>query len=185
MADPYEIGNALAYLHKSAGDAEVSYGLSGKLYFSNSGWLLLSVPNALGRGAFDALNEHGIELPNEPYNAHITVMSPADIEKIGGPDKITERGHEFTYTLGPVRTCVPDGYQNMSRVWFIAVRSLDLERLRRSYGLSSLPNDGKYEFHITFAVRRRRVLFENEVTKRASLIHNFDGWQRSLPRTTA
>jgi hypothetical protein len=47
----------------SAARPELSYSLRGRLYASSSGWLLLSVPNALARGAFDALNEPGVELP--------------------------------------------------------------------------------------------------------------------------
>ena len=53
----YEIGQSHAYLTKEAGTPVSTYALSGELYASNSGWILLSVPNALVRGAFDALNE--------------------------------------------------------------------------------------------------------------------------------
>lgn len=172
----YTVGQAAAVLYKSAGDAELSYGLSGKLYLSRSGWLLLSVPNAIGRGAFDALNEPGTEIPGDPYNAHISVMTPEDILKIGGPDKISERGHEMTYTTGPVRTVVPDGQRDLSRVWFIEVNSPALETLRKSYGLSATPRDGQYAFHITFAVRRKHVLFANPITKAASLVHDYAHW---------
>jgi len=183
----YDTGHALVLLAKAAGDASLSYGLTGKLYFSKSGWLLLSVPNALGNGAFDALNEPGVELPS-PYNAHITVMSPSEIDKLGGAGKITERGHEFTYTLGPVRTCEPDGQADLARVWFIEVRSPDLEKLRKSYGLSATPKDGEYQFHITFAARKKHVLRANPVAKAASLVHDYEQWQRPgcrrLPRFT-
>ena len=45
---PYEIGQAHILLWKSnekrAADAELSYGLKGKLYKSQSGWLLLTSP---------------------------------------------------------------------------------------------------------------------------------------------
>jgi hypothetical protein len=161
------------FLRKSAGDAELSYAMHGKFYISGSGWGLLSVPNSLVRGVFDAMSESGLELPpsgpnGDKLNAHISVMSKTDIDKIGGPDKINERGHDFSYTLGPLRTVNPGGWDDMSRVWFVEVRSPELEALRKGYGLSGKPNDGKYEFHISVAVRRKHVGYENDVSKAAS-----------------
>ena len=163
----YDQAHAHTLLCKAAGTPETVQSLVGSLYVSQSGWLLLSVPNALGRGAFDALQEQGIELPkkNGVYNAHITVMSPDEVTQIGGPNKITERGHQFRYTLGPVQVVEPDGWGDMAKAWFIQVHSPELERLRRSYGLSSLPHQDQYRFHITIAVRRRKVLGRNSVGK--------------------
>jgi len=148
---------------------ELSYGLAGRLYLSKSGWILLSVPNALARGAFEALYEPGAELPVDDegvFNAHVSVLRPEEIERIpGGADAITERGKVFRYTLGPVRSVVPHGWAEMSRCWFIEVNSPELEKFRKSYGLSALPKDGEFRFHCTFAVRRKGVLRENEVSK--------------------
>ncbi len=174
MDRAYEIGEAAVLLTKSADVPQTSYGLTGKLYLSKSGWILLSVPNALGQGAFAALNENGVELPEgpggSPYNAHISVIRPDELTAadITG-DSITERGKEFSYTLGPVRTVQPAGWGDMSKVWFIEVNSPDLKQLRKSYGLTPLPNDNEFQFHITFAVRRKNVLRPNEVSKAASL----------------
>lgn len=174
-ADAAALRQAVALLTKSAGDAELSHGLKGRLYLAKSGWILLSVPNALGRGAFEALNEPGAELPvngaTGQYNAHISVMRPEEIAQIGGADKVVERGKEFGFTLGPVRTVVPAGWAEMSKCWFIEVNSPELERLRKSYGLSGLPNNGQYKFHITFAVRRKNVLRENPVAVSRGSIH--------------
>lgn len=135
--------------------------LHGTLYLSSSGWLLLSVPNALVRGLFGALQEPGIELPageDGKLNAHISVMSDLDVERIGGPAAITERGHTFAYRpQGLVRLDRP-AWQGMSAVWYLRVSSPELERLRKSYGLSGRPHNGEYDFHITCAVRRVGVL---------------------------
>lgn len=155
---------------KLAGDAAISYGLKGRLYASRTGWLLLSVPNALGRGAFDALNVPGVELPTSEttgrYEAHISVMRPEEIETIpGGIDAITERGHELSYTLGPVREVNPEGWSDVSKCWFIEVRSPDLEKLRKSYGLSARPKNNEFDFHCTIAVQRKHVLKPGDVTK--------------------
>lgn len=156
-------------LVKQAGDAKLVYNLSGAIYLSSSGWLLMAVPNALVRGIFSAMKEPGIELPpsgpDGMLNAHVSVMNKDDVEMIGGPDKITERGKSFEYTLGRIYEVEPDGWSEMAKVWFVKVHSPELQELRRSYGLSSLPNDGKYDFHITVATRRKKVLGRNDTAK--------------------
>jgi len=158
------------WLSKQADDAPVpDYSMSGPLYLSSSGWLLLGVPNSLVRGAFAAMDETGIELPpsgpNGFLNAHVSVFRPEELERIGGPEKVTERGKTFRYRLGGLYSLVPAGWKEMERVWMLKVHSTELQELRRSYGLSSLPNEGKFAFHITVACRRRGVLSRNEKTK--------------------
>lgn len=148
---------------------ERSYSLTGRLFLSKSGWVLLSVPNAIGRGAFKAINEPGIELPVDEdegqYNAHISILRPEEVEQIGGPGRISERGKEFSYSLGNIREFEPSGWKEMERCWAIEVHSPDLEKLRKSYGLSPIPGDGKLKYHITVAVRRRKVLGNNNIVK--------------------
>lgn len=164
----YSVSHAHTMLVKQAGEAETTYALSGELYASKSGWILLSVPNALVRGAFDALNEQGIELPPKKsgnFNAHISVMRPEELATFGGVDKVTERGHHFHYTLGAVKEVKPDGWDDISKVWFIQVKSPELQNLRKSYGLSAKPKNDEFDFHITIAVRRKKVLQTNDVTK--------------------
>ncbi len=162
----FDTGVALV---KNAGDATLVYNLSGRLYLSARGWLLLGVPNALVRGVFSAMDEPGIELPPSGpsglLEAHVSVMRPEEIEKIGGPDKITERGKSFTYTLGRMYAVDPKDWGGVSKAWYVKVHSPELQELRRSYGLSSLPNGGDYDFHITVAVRRRGVLARSETAK--------------------
>lgn len=174
--DAFDIGGAMVLLTKSAAaeKPQTSYGMKGKLYLSKSGWLLLTVPNALGRGAFAALNEPGAELPDDAsesgYNAHISVIRPEELEAAGlKPEDISERGKEFSYTLGPVRTVTPAGWGGVAKVWFIEATSPELKQLRKSYGLTPLPKDNEFQFHITFAIRKRGVLGRNETRKAASI----------------
>lgn len=164
----YEAGQAAVMLSKVAGTPTPTHALAGRLYISASGWLMLSVPNSLARGAFDALDELGAELPTQDgkFNAHISVMSADEVEKIGGPDKITERGHTMRYQTGPVAEVRPDNWEEVSKVWYITVISPELRQLRVSYGLE--PQRNGYDFHITFAIRRTNVLRHNEVTKAPS-----------------
>lgn len=198
--EAFEIGQAAVALSRSAQKAaaaapELSYGLKGKLYLSKNGWLMLQVPNSLGRGAFDALHEPGAELPVSDsygaYNAHVSVVRPEEFEEAGlDPEKVTERGHDVSYTTGEVRTVVPDGWDGVSRVWFIIIRSPELEAIRKSYGLPALPqkNGESFQFHCTFAIRRRNVLRDSDVTKgrqQQSLIHQPGLFADQFQRKTA
>jgi 8-oxo-dGTP pyrophosphatase MutT (NUDIX family)/GNAT superfamily N-acetyltransferase len=169
----YTQGNAFGWLAKGGKTASAEYQLAGRLYAAKSGWLLLSVPNALVRGVFDAITAPGVELPlagamNVPnvdkdlLNAHISVMTAAEVEKIGA-DNITERGQSFSYTLGSVREVSAKNIDGVSKLWLIEVASPGLSALRKSYGLSALPKD--QPFHITVAIRRTKVLGNNSVSK--------------------
>lgn len=156
----------------------ISYGMTGKLYLSKSGWLMLAVPNAVVRGAFAALNEPGVELPLDDdgkLSAHISVIRPEELETIpGGAGAITERGKDFAYTLGPIRSVTPNGWKGVSKVWLIEVRSPGLKKFRKSYSLTALPNDNKFQLHITVAIRKVGALGENDVSKATSFIHTGD-----------
>lgn len=154
---------------KQAAVPVTAYSMAGRLFASRSGWLLLSVPNNLVRGVYSALSEPGLELPpahgKQLLEAHVSVMRPDEIEQIGGIDKITERGQTFRYTLGGLKEVVPDGWDAIGKVWLVEVKSPELEKLRRSYGLSSLPKNNRHKFHVTVAVRRKRVLQNSDVRK--------------------
>jgi hypothetical protein len=157
-------------LAKEASDASPAYALSGMLYLSGRGFACLSVPNALVRGVFDAMDEPGAELPpsgpdEDRLNAHITVMRPEEIAAFGGPEKLTERGKRFRYRIGGLVTAVPSGWPDISRVWMLRVYSPELQSLRKSYGLTPLPNNNQFDFHISVAARKKGVLGKNEVSK--------------------
>lgn len=155
----------ISLCQKQAADQEVSYSLQGMLYLAKTNWLLLGVPNDLGVGVFKALAEPGIELPLDPvtdrYNAHISVMTAEEVERIG-PDKITERGKTYSYSLGRL-VKIPVRSRTIDTLWAISVHSPELQALRISYGLSPFPQDRA--FHITCAIRRPNVLGRNEVAK--------------------
>jgi predicted double-glycine peptidase len=166
----YEVAHEHVGHIKTAAAPTVAHSLSGRLYLSSSGWLLLDVPNALVRGTFDALHESGAELPPRKHggnlNAHVSVMTKDEVQRIGA-DKISERGHQFRFTLGPLKEVEPAGWDEMSRCWFIEISSPELKNLRKSYGLSPLPH-GDHPFHVTVAVRRKHVLKNNDVKKAES-----------------
>lgn len=178
----YHAGNALGWLYRGNKQAATNYPLAGRLYLSKSGWLLLSVPNALVRGVYDAMSAPGAELPtagamNVPnvdddlVNAHVSVMNAEEVSKIGG-DNINERGHTFYYTLGALKEIPVSNVDGISKIWAIQISSPGLAALRKSYGLSPLLRD--HPFHVTVAVRRKKVLQHNEVRK-AAAVYNFEG----------
>jgi hypothetical protein len=164
----YLLGTKLA----SETDPVVAYNLAGRFYVStvceNKPWGLLSVPNALVRGTYDAMAEPGIELPlndDGQLNACCVVFYPDEIAMIGGPDVLTERGHTFHYTIGRLVEFEPAAMTGVSLAWGYRIFSPELQALRRSYGLSSLPDKEKAAFSILVAVRRRGVLGRNETSK--------------------
>lgn len=172
----YHIGSAVGWLARAEKQAATNHALTGRLYLAKSGWLLLSVPNALVRGVYDAMSAPGAELPlpgvlNVPdvkpdvLNAHISVMTADEVKKVG-VDNINERGHMFGYALGTLQEITPRNIDGVSKVWAIQVSAPALSALRKSYGLSALPNG--HPFHITVAVRRKNVLQANGVRKAAS-----------------
>lgn len=157
------------HLVKAGGDAVPAYDLVGTLYRGPGDYVLLSVPNALVRGVFSALHAPGAELPpgyhGGPFTAHITVFRPDETALVGGADRISERGKQFTYSLGRLVTVVPEGWAGVSKAYLLTVHSPALQALRRSYGLASLPNQGKFAFHIACAVIRRGVLGRTGTSK--------------------
>lgn len=164
----YRVGRSHVESAKTAAAPTKSYSLSGELYLSKSGWLLLRVSNNFVRGLFDSLDDPGLELPLKDgrLNGHCSVMSPDEIEKIGGPDVISERGHHYRYSLGPIKTVKPSGWDDVSLVYYVTVDSPELRELRRSYGLEPLRKG--FDHHITIALRKSGVLHTNEKSKAAS-----------------
>lgn len=174
-------GLASFWFMKKGGATEVSYDMHGKLYLSATGWLLLSVPNDLARGVFNTLSAPGIELPTDiegKFNAHISVMKSEEIESVGGPNRITERGHDFSYRITNFKTVEPKTWEGVSKVWMLEVKSPELEQLRKSYGLTPLPNED-HQFHITVAIRKKHVLRNNDITKTSSTL---DDMRQQLDR---
>lgn len=151
--------------------------LEGRLVLLGSGYLVLSVPNAIVLGAYRALSSPGLMLPfyDGKLNAHCTVLSPAEVEQIGGPEKITERGKSFKYRLGTVQSRALN--KDYAKVYYFTVTSPELSLLRRTYGLSSEPD---FPFHITVAYRKPSVLYTNSVTKVAMRGGQYvEAWQPS------
>lgn len=133
--------------------------MSGKLQLSSSGWALLSVPNQFVKGVYSTLRdtEPDIELPvsrkhgSGRLNAHISVASSDELKTIpNGPTVIRQHsGDKFRYQIGELKTVAPASTSEFKKVWYVSVKSPELEDFRSSIGLSRRPNKNKFEFHIT------------------------------------
>lgn len=160
----YDVGNAIGHKKEAASKTNA---MSGELYASAEGAILLTVPNALVRGVFDTLDEHGLTLPakNGRLYAHIEVMTPEEVTSIGGVNKVSERGHHFSYNIDSLFEAPVTNSVNYGKIWYLPVSSPDLLQLRKTYGLDSSP--GKIGFHIVVALRKLGVLGKNDVSKTA------------------
>jgi hypothetical protein len=168
----YTVGNAIGYSKEAASKTN---SLSGELYASADGAILLTVPNALVKGVFDALDEHGLSLPlkNGRLYAHIPVMTSSEVTTIGGVGKVSERGHHFSYNIDSLHEAALGNSLEYGKLWYLPVTSPELTQLRKTYGLESAP--GKLGFHIVVALRKLGVLGKNEVSKTADALPGGEG----------
>ena len=149
-------------------EKRASVKMSGLLQATSSGHLLVGVPTALVRGVFDAMDEPGISLPTsvdgEALRAGIVVMTPEELEKLGGPSSISERGKQYPYQLGSLVQTTARNWPGVTACWQLEIRSPALSKLRRTYGLSAkLP--GNNDLSIVVACRKAGVLGTNATSK--------------------
>ena len=153
------------WVKAAARDAKSDFALKGEFVVSEHqgrNWGLLTVPNSVVRGLFDAMDDPELELPPSGaggrLKAHISVIRPEEFEKaqLSLLDKM--RGKRFSYQLGPIKTVNPKGWDDMNAVWFVAIKSPELSKLRTQAGLTPLPVSKRTEmpFHLTVAVRRKK-----------------------------
>lgn len=164
-AEMFTYGQAHGYMNKSAEHTSV-HALAGRLQAGPNGNLELTVPSSLIKGVFDALDEPGAEfvVRNNRTECAIKVMTKEEVDKLGGTSHITERGHSYHYTLGPIVELPATG--EYEKLWAISIKSDDLESIRRSYGLETSPQLG---FYIPVGCKKKRVTEDNSVSKLAGV----------------
>jgi ADP-ribose pyrophosphatase YjhB (NUDIX family) len=160
----FSFGQAHGLMNKKAEHTSV-HALAGRLQAGPSGNLELTVPSSLIKGVFDALDEPGAEfvVRNNRTESAIKVMTKEEVDKLGGISHISERGHSYHYTLGPIVELPATG--DYDKLWAISIKSDDLESIRRSYGLETSPQLG---FYIPVGCKKKRVTEDNSVSKLAS-----------------
>jgi hypothetical protein len=144
----------------------------GLLQLAKSGHLVVAVPAAVVRGLYDSLDAPGLSLPKNDdgsVRSTVVVMTPEEVQLLGGPDKITERGRSFTYSFGDFFIAPAKNWTGAAKCWLWHVRSPELAQLRRTYGLPS-KIDGVSDFSLMIAYQKSSVLRANGVTKAAQYL---------------
>lgn len=168
VADYTRISHFSLYENVKSVEKRSSVRLSGLLQASKTGHLIIAVPNSLVRGVFDAMDEPGISLPSAvdggTLRAAVVVMTPEELQQVGGPDAITERGKQYPYQLGGLLEQPAKNWPGVSVCWHLKINSPELGKLRRSYGLPS-KLEGENDFSIVVACRKIGVLSATAVSK--------------------
>ena len=149
----------IASLAKKAGGALEEVQLRCPLRIRD-GFVYLEVPDEIIDGFFEMLPGRGLDKPEaatdkEYVGAHVSVMRPEEHERIVKKKKrVREIDEDFAFTLDKLYSTEPEGWDGVKEVFFVSVKSPELEALRKKYGLSKLLNG--HDFHITVGVRRRK-----------------------------
>ena len=126
---------------------------SGELKQTKDGFVYLDVPDEIVKG-FSKATADDVKLP--PYwtkasnkvGAHISVIKSDESRDLDV--RIKELGSSIQYQITDLKQLKPEGWDEMDQVYFLVVKSAELEKLRKEYGLPA-KIDG-HEFHITIAV---------------------------------
>jgi len=148
-----------AALKQSYKSRLVSVPLKGILKQTDDGFVYLDISNNVINGFFTLIDEEEISKP--PYDlgkynglgAHISVMSQDEFDE---PTDITEVGKEFQFKLDKMHSTEPDGWDGVERVWFLVVKSPELEKLRKKYKLPKTYQGKGHDFHITVAIKKKK-----------------------------
>jgi hypothetical protein len=167
-AEMFMYGQAHGIMNKKAEHTSV-HALAGRLQAGPNGNLELTVPSSLIKGVFDALDEPGAEfvVRNNRTESAIKVMTKEEVDKLGGTSHISERGHSYHYTLGPIVELPATG--DYDKLWAISIKSNDLEDIRKSYGLETSPQLG---FYIPVGCKKKKVTEDNKVSKLAGVFYH-------------
>jgi len=133
--------------------------LVGTLRQKDDGFVYVKIDDNFIDGIFPLIDDVDIKKP--PYfdkdgiGAHISAITSDEIE-----DKeikeIKEIGKELSFTFKEVYSTNPQGWDEMNRVWFVAVDIPELVKIRKRYGLPETYENKGHDFHITVAVRENK-----------------------------
>jgi hypothetical protein len=93
--------------------------------------------------------------------AHIPVISPRE-STLQYLEPMNLKNEECSFEIEGLYSVAPTNWPEVEQVWFFKVKSPDLEKIRRSQFLSSVPNG--QSFHIAVAIQPRTSIEETPVT---------------------
>lgn len=133
--------------------------LKGVLKQAEDGFVYIKIDNDFIRGVFPLLEDKNVEKP--PYfgkgeiGAHISAITKDEIEK-KKIEKIEEIGEEISFFVKGVYATDPQGWDEMSRVWFVSIDCPRIVEIRKKYDLPETYENKGHDFHITVAVRKKK-----------------------------
>ncbi|MES2273948.1 MAG: hypothetical protein V4487_07130 [Chlamydiota bacterium] len=132
----------------------------GVLRQNKQGLVYLDIDNRFILSLIPYLKAYGLIKPpyfnlfGAPDGAHIPVIPAREIA-FQYLDKIEELDREFTFEIEGLYSIEPAIWPEVEQVWFFKIRSPELEKLRKSYFLPTLPSG--HSFHIAVAIKPRAL----------------------------
>lgn len=132
--------------------------LVGTLKKTKDNYVYLDISNNIINGLYSMLPEDKAQKPpyyNKKFNhvgAHVSVIY-VDEYNDNNLEDIKEIGEEFEFKTGKIYSVNPEGWKEVSEVWFMDIDSPDLEKLRQKYNLPKFIKG--HNFHISFAVKKK------------------------------
>jgi len=150
-ATDYQVENQPQVIEKV-----VQFEQKGILKQKDNGYLYVEVSRDFIAEALPLIEAQGKLVPPRHYTskkgigAHISVMYENE-QIMNEIWEIKELGQEFTFTVMELRTVKLNTDNKMKKLWLLAVAAPELEKLRESYGLSSMLKG--HDFHITIGTQ--------------------------------
>lgn len=145
-------GNSLFLKSLSKGKGTLQKNAQGLFYLDIDNRFVLSLIPYLK--AFGLIRAPYFNLLQAPLGAHIPVISPREAA-FHYLDQIEEVGQEFTFEIEGLYSLEPTLWPEVEQVWFLKVRSSELEALRQRQFLIAKP--GGHSFHIAVAIKPRQT----------------------------
>ncbi len=122
-----------------------------------NGFFYLEVPQDLIEGFIKLIPRKGLDKPEKAIppsdyvGAHISVITVEEAKKL--KKSVKEVGETFEFKIEGIGVAEPQKWEDVKEVYFINVKSHELESLRKKYGFSRLIKG--HDFHISVAIKRR------------------------------
>lgn len=142
----------------------------GKLSQDKEGFVYLELPDAFIADLVPLINDKECEhIPDrlEPSSAHIPVIMTQEWAQRKGWGEISELGKEFTFEVTRLCSLKPKRWSGLERVYFLSVKSPELERFRERCLLPSRILG--HEFHIAIAYKKSTATAPQKETFRLNV----------------
>jgi len=147
-------------LHKEAARLKKEK-LKGKLKQTDDDFVYIDINDSIIHGLFPLIDkdDNAKEPPyfgkgDDKIGAHISAISN---EEITDDIKIDEIGKEIEFGLKEMYSTNPASWDEVNRVWFVAVDVPEIKKIRKKYNLPPTYLDKGHDFHITIGIREAKI----------------------------